>query len=291
MKILSFDVGGTKVAYALVDEQGSFLTQRKTVPTPDNLDELKCLFTDVIHDHDHEIDAVSFATAGAVDADNTHIVSSAHNMPAGYHHLDFASLSSKPVIVENDANAVAWAEHCAGAAMNCANAIIVAIGTGLGLGIIVDGKILKGKSGAAGEAHYPIDRGHKRLCGCGSYDCFEIYASGKALAMDAQEAFNNPQMTSHDLIKLKQENNAAAQQVFDSWCDDIIAGLRSLATLFDPEVIVLFGSLVAFLDEQKMETKANDNLVVPSFRLKKARFGNDAALVGAALLAVNKLGK
>ncbi len=289
MKILSFDVGGTKVAYALVDDKGTLLTVRKTVPTPNNVADLKRFFIDVIRNHEQDIDAVSFATAGAVNSENTHIVSSAHNMPEGYHLIDFTSLSSKPVLVENDANAVAWAEYFAGAAQNTKNAIVVAIGTGLGLGIIVDGNVLKGKSGAAGEAHYPINRGHKRLCGCGSYDCFEIYASGKALALDAQESFNNKQMTSHDLIRLKQEGNPLAQQVFEMWCDDIVAGLRSLATLFDPEVIVLFGSLVAFIDEQEMEAKANDNLVVPPFKLKKAFFGNDAALVGAALLAVNKL--
>ncbi len=289
MKILSFDVGGTKIAHALVDDKGVLLTPRETVPTPNSFDELKQLFTETIHIHEAEIDAVSFATAGAVNSENTRIMSSAHNMPEGYHLLDFSSLSSKPVFVENDANAVAWAEYQVGAATGSRNAIVVAIGTGLGLGIIVDGKILKGKSGSAGEAHYPIDRGHKRLCGCGSYDCFEIYASGKALALDAQEAFNNSQMTTHDLIRLKQENNPLAQQVFDLWCDDIAAGLRGLATLFDPEVIVLFGSLVAFIDEQQMEAMANKNLVVPPFKLKKAAFGNDAALIGAALLAVSKL--
>jgi len=289
MKILSFDVGGTKVAYALVDEQGSLLMPRKTLPTPKRTDELQQLFTDTIRSYEQDIDAVAFATAGAVNAENTHVASSAHNMPEGYHLLDFSALSGKPVFVENDANAVAWAEYCAGAAHGCRQAVVVAIGTGLGLGIIVDGKILKGKSGSAGEAHYPIDRGHKRLCGCGSYDCFEIYASGNALALDAQEAFGNPQMTSYDLMRLKQENNPLAQQVFDSWCADIAAGLRSLATLFDPEAIVLFGSLAEFIDIRKMESATNKNLVVPPVKLKKAFFGNNAALIGAALLAVSKL--
>ena len=289
MKILAFDIGGTKIAHALVDEQGNLISERSKNDTPKTAAAIETLLRNVIAQYENEIDAVAIATAGAVDNDNTRIISSIPNLPKGYDKTDFAVLSSKPVVVENDANAVAWAEYFAGAGKGCRHMIVVAIGTGVGFGIIIDGKMLRGKSGTAGEAHYPINRGRKRKCGCGAYDCFEIYTSGKALALDAQEAFNNPQMTTHQLIELKQKGDAKAMAVFDEWCGDIVSGIRGLATLFDPEKIILFGSLVEYIDVEKMAIAANQEIVASPFKLEKARFGNNAALIGAALLAVDKL--
>lgn len=287
-KILAFDIGGTKIAFSIINEKGELLQPREKRPTPPLAEDIFKLLKQIADEHDNEFDAVAVATAGAVDPGNQKIVSSIPNMPKGYDKTNFQAISTKPVLVENDANAVAWAEYRQGAAKGLHDVVVVAIGTGLGLGIIINDRMLKGKSGSGAEAHYPINMGKHRQCACGCYDCFEIYASGKALALDAQEAFSNPEMTSHDLIKLKQEGSPAAQEVFERWSRDIVSGIRGLACLFDPEMVVLFGSLAEFMDEEKMELEANDNIVAAPFVIRKARFGNDAAMIGAALLAVDK---
>ncbi len=290
-KVLAFDIGGTKIAHALVNEDGQLLAEPVKEKTPDTVQEIEKLLKKNIQQYEAEIDAVAIATAGGVNPENSKIVSPVSNLPQGYDALDFQNLSSKPVFLENDANAVAWAEYRKGAGEGCRHVVVVAIGTGLGLGIIVDGVLLKGKSGVAGEAHYPINLGRKRKCGCGAYDCFEIYASGKALALDAQEAFNDPQMTSYELIKLLEKGNPLATSVFNRWCSDIIVGIRGLATLFDPEMVVLFGSLVEFIDTEKMEKEANKEIITNPFKLKRAKFGNNAALIGAALRTFDKMKK
>lgn len=288
-KILAFDIGGTKIAYALVDENGNMLTQRKSCPTPKIEEEITQSLKNTIKQYEAEIEAVAIATAGAVDANNQKIVSSVGNMAKGYQYTKFEELSSKSVFVENDANAVVWAEYKKGVAKGCENTIVVAIGTGIGLGILVDGKILKGKTGAAAEAHFQINRGNKRKCSCGAYDCYEIYASGTALGIDAKEAFNDDSLTSHDIIRLVNEKNPKAIEVFKMWQDDVLAGIKGLANLFDPEMIILFGSLVEFMDCNVLEAKANNDIVAAPFKIKKAHFGNDAAMVGATLIALDKL--
>lgn len=288
-KFLAFDIGGTKIAYALVDDKGAMLTPQKKYSTPKTVEEIHKSLKDIIKQYEADVEAIAIATAGAVDVNNLRIVSSVGNMAKGYQDTDFQKLSSKPVYIENDANAVAWAEYKQGVAKDCKDIIVVAIGTGLGLGILVDGKILKGKTGAAAEAHFQINRGKKRKCSCGAYDCYESYASGTALGIDAKEVFNDNSMTSHDIISMVKEGNPKAIEVFNSWQDDVLAGIKGLANLFDPEMIILFGSLVKFMDCEKLETKANEDIVAAPFKLKKAHFGDDAAMIGVALIAADKI--
>ncbi len=288
-KILAFDIGGTKIAYALIDEKGAMLTLREKYSTPKTAEGICQSLKEVIKQYEAEVEAVAIATAGAVDVNNQRIVSSVGNMAKGYQYTNFQELSSKPVYVENDANAVVWAEYKQGVAKGCENIIVVAIGTGLGLGILVDGKVLKGKTGAAAEAHFQINRSKKRKCSCGAYDCYEAYASGTALGIDAKEAFNDDSLTSHDIIRMVKEKNPKAIEVFNMWQNDVLAGVKGLVNLFDPDMVILFGSLVEFMDCEILETEANKDIVAAPFKLKKAHFGNDAAMIGAALIAIDKM--
>ncbi|MGN0913672.1 MAG: ROK family protein [Alphaproteobacteria bacterium] len=286
-KFLAFDIGGTKIAYAVVAENGKLQTERQKIETPKTKDDIYRCLEEIVRQYEPEIDAVAIATAGAVSLDNKRIVSSVGNMAPGYRDIDFQSLSSKPVYLENDANAVAWAEYKTGAGKGYNNVIVIAIGTGLGLGVIADGHLFKGKSGAGTEAHFSINRGQKRLCSCGAYDCYEIYASGTALGLDAKEAFGDEHMTSYDLIRLMREGNPKAKEVFDMWQNDILSGIIGFANLFDPDMIVLFGSLVEYIEVGKLEKEANKQLVSSPFLLRKADNGHNAAMIGAALIAAD----
>jgi glucokinase len=288
-KVLAFDIGGTKIAYALIDEQGNFLNEVIKVSTPKTADGIYNLLKTTVKGLEDEIDGVAIATAGAIDKEGTHITSHVGNLPEGYNKTDFLSLTSKPVLVENDANSAGWAEFSIGAAQGCHNAVVLTLGTGVGSGIIVDDHLLKGKSGAAGEMHFPIDSGHKRKCnGCGLYDCFESFASGTGLNTNARE-YMGAEATSYDVIRGLKEGNHQAMAAFDQWQSYLAKGLIMLANVFDPEVIVLSGSMAKFVEYDKLSQEVNSQILTQPFELKEAKFENNAGMIGVALLLIDKL--
>lgn len=288
-KVLSFDIGGTKIAYSIIDEKGEFLNEVIKVSTPKTSSGIYDLLKTTVKGLEEDIDGVAIATAGAVNSQGTAITSHVGNLPEGYNKTDFMSLTTKPVLVENDANSAAWAEYSIGAAKGCKNAIILTLGTGVGSGIIVEGKLLKGKSGAAGEMHFPIDSGHKRVCGgCGMFDCFESFASGTGLNTNARE-YMGADATSYDVIRGLKEGNHQAQAAFDKWQGYLAKGLIMLANVFDPEVIVLSGSMAKFVEYDKINTEVNSQILTQPFKLKEAAFENNAGMIGAALLLVERL--
>ena len=126
-KFLAFDIGGTKIAHALTDSRGCLLEEPQRDATPRDNDEIFRLLQEIVRRYEAEIDGVAIATAGEADLDNRRIISSVGNMPKGYMDTVFEKLTSKPVYVENDANAALWGEYCCGAAKGCRNVMLVAI--------------------------------------------------------------------------------------------------------------------------------------------------------------------
>ena len=113
-KVLAFDIGGTKIAYATVDRNGKILNEVIRHPTPAAPGAAAKLLKTIIAQFEDQIDAVAVSTAGTVDRTNSRITGSVGNMPEGYMDTDFKALSAKPVVVENDANSAVWAEHVLG---------------------------------------------------------------------------------------------------------------------------------------------------------------------------------
>ncbi len=288
-KVLSFDIGGTKIAYSIINEHGEFLNEIIKVSTPKTSQGIYELLKTTVKGLEDEIDGVAIATAGAINRDGTAITSNVGNLPEGYNKTDFISLTDKPVLLENDANSAGWAEYSIGAAQGCRDVVVLTLGTGVGAGIIVDGKLLKGKSGAAGEMHFPVDSGHKRICGgCGMYDCFESFASGTGLNVNARESMGS-EATSYDVIRGLKEGNHEAKVAFDRWQDYLKRGLIMLANIFDPEMIVLSGSMAKFVEYEKLNQEVNSQILTQPFVLKEAKFENNAGMIGAALLLINRL--
>lgn len=290
-KVLAFDIGGTKIAYATVDRNGKILNEVIRHPTPAAPDAAAKLLKTIIAQFEDQIDAVAVSTAGTVDRTNSRITGSVGNMPEGYMDTDFKALSAKPVVVENDANSAVWAEHVLGNAKGHDNVILLTLGTGVGVGIIADGRLLVGKSGAAGEVHFPVRYDNNRLCGCGRYDCLEIYMSGKALSLEAKAAYKDDNATSHTVIEGLKQNALPAVTAFHNWQEMVKNGIVIFADIFDPEVILLGGSMAHFIDYKRLNDEANRMIVTTPFELKEASFENDAGLIGAALLCVQKLEK
>lgn len=286
MKALAFDVGGTKIYYAVIDENGNFVTEVEKQSTPRDLEKIKEIFLSVIKKYDSEIDAIAFSTAGACNNDHTGILGSTGNMVEGYSKFDFQSLSTKPVYVENDANCAAWAEHINGASKGMPNSIMLTLGTGVGGGIILNDKLYKGKSGAAGEMHFKLRTDRHRPCTCGSYDCYEAYTSGTGLKKTAEEMLNNPDVTTYDVIDGLNAGDEKMKAIFDKWQDDISQGCIGLANIFDPDCIVFSGSMAQFIDVEYLEKATNAEIITQPTKILKATTGNYAGMIGAALLAL-----
>jgi len=287
-KALAFDVGGTKIYNAIIDENGKFLSEVEKHYTPATFEEINRLFKSVIRTYEDDVDVVAFSTCGAVNNANTGILGSTGNIVADYPKTDFMSLSKKPVFVENDANCAAWAEYKTGASMNTSVSVMITLGTGVGGGIIINGKLLKGQNGAAGEMHFKMNTDKKRKCTCGSWDCFEIYASGTGLKLTAEEVTGSKEITTYDVIGGVKENNPRMIDIFNRWQHDITDGLVGLANLFDPDCIVLSGSMAEFTDTKKIEEGVNSQIVTTPVKVRKAQAGNYSGMIGAAILALQR---
>lgn len=286
MKALAIDVGGTKIYSGIIDETGEIISEVKKFSTPKTLEEMKELFNKIIKSEEKNVDVIAFATAGAVNNANSKVISSTGNLVEGYSSIDFKTLSEKFVFIENDANAAAWAEHILGATKNCPNSIMLTLGTGVGGGIILDNKLFKGKSGAAGEMHFKMYPDKRRQCSCSAWDCFEAYASGTGLKKTAEEISKNPEITTYNVIDGVKNGEKQSIEIFDKWQNDILAGVIGLANLFDPDCIVFSGSMAEFIDTDYLEKSANAQIVTTPIKVLKATTKNYAGMVGTALLAM-----
>ena len=285
MKALAIDVGGTKVYAAVIDEKGNINGEIEKFSTPHSLEEIINLFKSIISKNENDVDVIAFATAGAVNNENTRVLGSTGNLVKGYSSIEFDKLSDKPVFVENDANAAAWAEHILGVSKGMKNSVMITLGTGVGGGIIIDNKLFKGKSGAAGEMHFKMFPDKRRHCTCGSWDCFEAYASGSGLKKTAEEMSGNSDITTYDVIE-GLNSDKQMLEIFNKWQNDILVGIIGLANLFDPDCFVLSGSMAQFVDVEYLEKETNVQIITQPTKVLKATTGNYAGMIGAALLAL-----
>lgn len=283
-KALGIDVGGTKIYNAIINEKGEILSEIEKRPTPKSFAEIQAVFKEIIEKHENEVDVIAFSTCGAVNKTNDGILGSTGNIAKEYPTMNFKSLSQKPVFVENDANCAAWAEYVIGSSKNMPYSVMITLGTGVGGGIIIDGKLYKGKSGAAGEMHFKMRTDKHRKCTCGSWDCFEAYASGTGLKLTAEEISSDKEITTYDVIE--NLDRPIMKKIFNVWQNDILEGIIGLANLFDPDCVVLSGSMAEFVDIEYLEREANSQIVTQPFKVVKASAGNYSGMIGAGLLAL-----
>ena len=288
-KALAFDIGGTKIYSTIIDENGNIIEEIEKFSTPKTIDGIKDILKNQTAKYEKDIDVIAIATAGAVNNENTAVIGSTGNLVQGYYTIDFQSLSSKRVFIENDANCAAWAEYKIGASKGSSVSVMLTLGTGVGGGIIINDKILKGKSGAAGEMHFKMYPDKRRKCTCGSWDCFEAYASGTALKWDAEEALGTKDITTYDVIEGVKAGDTMMLEIFERWQNDITTGIIGLANLFDPDCVVLSGSMGEFIDPKKIEETVNQEIVTSPTSIRLATTGNYSGMIGAALLAFDEV--
>jgi len=257
---LGIDIGGTKIFFATVKDR-EITGEVLSYPTPGTAQGiLDCIIEGIKNFSD--LESIGIATAGTVDLKNLRVTGSTGNMPTGYNELELGKTIKDyfkiPVLVENDANAAAYAEYIAGNAKGHKNTITITLGTGVGGGIIVDGKLLRGTTGAAGEVgHIPITWEKRRKCTCGNWDCWEAYASGTAY-----HKYNDR----------------------DMWEEYVAMGLSALINVFEPESVILSGGMAKLINYETLGLKVNERVLLARTRLLPAKFENFAGLLGAAFL-------
>lgn len=306
MHAIGIDIGGTKIAGALVDEAGQIVREARVVtPAGDSaaiVDAVVGLVEELALGE--QVIGVGVAAAGFIDAEQANIVY-APNL--SWRNEPFkAKLEARlsiPVIIENDANAAGWAEYRYGAGRGSKHMTMLTIGTGVGGAVIVNSQMLRGGFGIAGELGHIRVVPNGRLCGCGAHGCIEQYGSGTALLRAARELADSGEANGARLRELRHsageltgeqvyqailERDAGALAILSelgSWLGQTIA---SLSAVLDPEIVVIGGGVSAAGDLllEPIRQAYLENMPARGFRpelkLKVAEFVNDAGVVGAA---------
>src|SRR5215470_7720830 len=307
---IGVDVGGTKVAAGVVDERGTVVEKlRRATPSssPARTEQVIAgAVTELMSRH--RVHAVGLGAAGFIDEERAS-VRFAPNLAWREEplRLRVEDLIGLPVVVENDANASAWAEVRFGAARGHAHVVFVGVGTGIGCGIVVQGEVYRGRWGMAGEpGHYRVVP-DGRLCGCGNRGCWEQYASGSALVAEAREFARRSPGAAVRLLQLAggsvegikgpevttaaREGDAAAVRCFEIIGRWLGEGLADLAAILDPGCFVLGGGVsdAGDLLLGPARTAFENGLTGRQYRehaaVVIAELGPEAGLIGAADLA------
>lgn len=306
---IGIDVGGTSIRAAVVDVDGELL-EVMHAPTPQSAQALEDALDRVVRTLSarHAVAAVGLAVAGFVDVDRTSVRFAPHlpwiDAPVG---ADLSRRLGLPVVLEHDANAAAYAEHRFGAAAGGRNVVMIAIGTGIGGALLINGDLYRGSFGVAPElGHIQVVPGG-RACACGKRGCWERYCSGTALvdtaiemlAADpaastllAREVAEDPRaLTGRRIANAAQDGDPLAEATMDDFAQWLGVGLAMVGDIYDPDLVVIAGGVASsaplFLDEARehyarLSTGARHR---PLARIRPAQLGEAAGLVGAAALA------
>ena len=314
--ILGVDIGGTKVAFGLVDGTGTIVSQGRTpmVANGSAEDGLKAV-TDAIDSVLSSaigagLDSIGICAPGPLDP-KSGVVLNPPNLPCWRDFPLVERIAQKyrlPVKVDNDANAAALAETKWGAARGYRYVFYATVGTGIGTGIVFDGQIYHGLTGAAGEGgHVSIDY-HGPVCNCGKRGCIEILAAGPAIGARARAKIAAEPARGARLLDLAAGDIAAvssemvgkafvagdplAHEILEETIELLTAWLGNIVDLLDPDVLVIGGGVAAMLKPffEEMKKRLPSWCVNPrasEIPLVIARYGADAGIAGAAALCAD----
>lgn len=303
--VFAVDLGGTHLRVALVDDSGRILRQLKQ-ETPKG-DSANCIINALANAAEQwsaekqRVVATSIMVPGAVDADKA-VVLQAPNLPSLVNFNLKAALQDRlgwPVFLENDANAAVVGEMWMGAARGCRDVMSVTLGTGVGGGVILDGKLWRGSHGSAGEiGHTTVDPFSGLKCKCGNTGCLELFASATAIVRMARENLSSfpdsklksDELTAERVYDAGHEGDELALAVFKRFGMYLGIGLANLINFIDPEIIVITGGAAngwdLFASEmyRQVEERAFRS-IAQQVKIARAECGDNAGLLGAARLA------
>lgn len=312
---IGIDLGGTNIAAGIVDKDYNII-KKGSVPTraerhPDMIiEDMAILCKKLLIECDlklTDIESIGIASLGAVIPEKGMIAYASNINMRNYPIADKlrALLDVKKIFVENDANAAAMGEAIAGSGKGVENFVMVTLGTGIGGGIVLNGKIYAGPNHAGGEIGHMVIEHNGNSCKCGRRGCWETYSSATALIRMTKERMLTDkssimwQMTDNDIenvsgktaFEAARQGDKAAREVCAEYVDYLACGLTNIVNIFQPNVISLGGGVSKEGDNlldpvreivQRDQYKHSSPIVT---ELKTAVLGNDAGIVGAAALS------
>lgn len=310
--VIGIDAGGTSTKGALVDAGGRTSEHLEVATEPQAATKSIIFVAETLMERAASVAAtpvaIGIGAAGFVDHASGTITFSPNLVYDDPHIRSAVSARvGLPTIVENDANAAVWGERSFGAAVGSDHVAMVTLGTGIGAGFVVDGRLLRGWTGAGAELGHTVIDPDGPPCPCGLKGCFEQFASGGAIGRMGREAAEADASTrmidmagsvagieGEHVARAAGQHDEAAVRVLRQAGRALAIGISNVVNLFDPEVVVLGGSAVrageAYLgvarDELVRMTAAQRRRPV---RVDAAALGNDAGIVGAAALAFDDL--
>ena len=309
---IGIDVGGTNVKIALVNDEGKILYSN-SVPTRAEMgyeytvNNIKQAIYDLLKEtklEPKDIQGMGFGFPGQVDY-KAGIVRNAPNIP-GWVEIPIAKIFEDefhiPTRVDNDVRCAALGELNYGAGKGCENLICITVGTGIGSGLVVNGKLVRGASNAAGEiGHIKLQMNGGPICGCGDTGCLEAFASGPAIVALAEdyikggkstkyrELANGAPITPYIVCEAAKAGDPVAQRIFTIVGEYIGIGLASVVNLLNPEKIFIGGGVAdagEYLFNPLTETlkKRAMKIAGETVEIVHAELGNTAGVIGASLL-------
>ncbi len=314
LPVLAIDLGGTKIIAAIISDEGQIIAKEychtladegvqpvidRIFSTVDSLFSLKNIDPSQLH-------SISLAAAGVIDSEKG-LITLSPNLP-GWHDVPLRDIVKRKyganTLLVNDASAAALGEHQFGAGKGVNNLIYLTVSTGIGGGIIIDGKLYLGSSGGAGEiGHMTIDVDGPR-CNCGDTGCLETLASGTAVAEEAVRRIKQGEGSSlTEIMKGEIENITAekvsvAAQEGDSLASEVISqaatylgiGMVNLVNIFNPEMIIIGGGMAKMGDlllepARRVVRERAFQLSARLVRIVPAQLGDTAGVLGAAVFA------
>ena len=312
VKRIGIDVGGTNVKIALVDGEGKIIYSN-SVPTYAQMgyeytvNNIKQAIRDLMKETNTEakdIQGIGFDFPGQVDC-KTGVVKLAPNIP-GWVNVPIAQMIEEefniPTRIDNDVRCAALGELKFGAGRGCENFVCITVGTGIGSGLVINGKVVRGAANAAGEiGHIKLQMEDGPLCGCGDSGCLEAFASGPSIVAMAQEYLKggksakfrelagDGEITPYIVAKAAEAGDPVAKRIFEKMGYYIGMGLTSVINLLNPEKIIIGGGVAECgellldpirrtINDRAMKVQREAVEIVP------AELGNSAGVIGASML-------
>ena len=303
---VGIDLGGTNIVAGVVDEQYNILAKASTktnCPRPDReiAKDMAKMAIQAVENAKLTMDQIEWVGIGTPGIANSRdgVIEYSNNL--GFVNTPMVKYIQedidKPVFVENDANAAAYGEFVAGAAKGANNAVCITLGTGVGGGIVIDGKIYAGSNFAGAEIGHTVISVDGPQCTCGRKGCFEVFSSATGLIRMTKESMaQNPDSSMHKLVAERggkdamRLGDAAAKAVVDDFIKYLAAGITNTINIFQPDILCIGGGVcnegdalllpVKELVAKEVYTrnsKQNTEIVI-------AKLGNDAGIIGAAFL-------
>ncbi len=310
---IGLDIGGTGIQIGLVDEKGHILERSELVtdtshPFSEQVHAMANCIQEMIDSSGYSLLDIASIGAGVPGVANQKTGEVIYCTNLGWKHVpfreEFRKYFDKPVFVDNDATVAGLAESVAGVSAGSSSSVFITIGTGIGSGIIINGRIWSGAHGVGSELGHAILELDGEPCTCGNHGCVERYCSATAIIRMARE-----QLTRHpessmmlacegDLKKVNarividaaREGDPTAEKVFRRFIKALSQTVANIINVIDPEIIVLGGG-VARAGSFLLDAVRNDfpNYILykdlPCAHIELARLGSDAGIIGAAMLS------